>query len=63
MNKKEYMRPAMQANSIATARIVCISNITNNVGIKYGGGGNGSARAQERGSEEELNDLPDTDLW
>ena len=66
MKKKEYMRPAMQANSIAAERVVCQSpvNKINSGGLfNYAGGGNVSARAQERSGEEELDDLSDTNLW
>ena len=51
--KKKYMKPTMMVVTLQQQRIICTSNdvsrVSSNVGIDYGGGGSGPARARSYG--------------
>jgi len=51
--KKTYLKPTMQVVTLQHQSIICTSDVRGvdgNAGIRYGGGGRGSARV--RGREE-----------
>ncbi len=50
--KKNYRKPAMQAMKIQATSIcqASVTSISSNAELRYGGGGNGDARAKGRGS-------------
>ena len=49
--KKNYMKPAMQVMAIRATSICqsSVKNISTNADLNFGRGGNGYARAKERG--------------
>jgi hypothetical protein len=51
--KKAYLKPTMMVVTLQQQRIICNSNdvsrVSSNVGIDYGGGGSGPARARSYG--------------
>jgi len=46
--KRVYQDPALRTMRIEHPRIICVSDIGSNVGLKGGGGGHGSARARQQ---------------
>ena len=57
--KKNYKKPAIQVMEIQTTSVcqVSVQNISTNASLRYGGGGHGDARAKERGSWDDEDDL------
>ncbi len=65
MNKKFYSAPSFNEVHLTMTQVICegtVQKVESNSGLKYGGGGSGQARTNERNNSQG-NDAEWGNLW